>query len=161
MPTALRKLEAQDLMNPDVLTVPEDMSVRELAAFLLDNQISGAPVVDSNDELVGVVSMTDIVAASADDSGVTTDRRNPSFYLRDLEETYSEEDVRNFHIEEPNRSVAEIMTPEVYSVDYEATVSEVAEMMLEGHLHRVLVTKGQEAVGIISTSDILGLLVDE
>ena len=66
MPTALRKLEAQDLMNPDVLTVPEDMSVRELAAFLLDNQISGAPVVHSNDELVGVVSMTDIVAASAD-----------------------------------------------------------------------------------------------
>jgi CBS domain-containing protein len=148
-------------MNPEVLTVPEDMSVRELASFLLDNQISGAPVVDSNDELVGVVSMTDIVAASADDSGVTTDRRNPSFYLRDLEETYSEEDVRNFHIEEPNRSVAEIMTPEVYSVDVEATVSEVAEMMLEGHLHRVLVTKGQEAVGIISTSDILGLLIDE
>lgn len=161
MVTTLRKLNARDLMNPEVLTVPEDMSLRELASFLLDNQISGAPVTDTGGALVGVVSMTDIVAASADDSGVTTDRRNPDFYLRDLAETYSEEDVRNFHIEEPNRSVQEIMTPQVYSVDVEDSVSEVARIMLEGHLHRVLVTENREAVGIISTSDLLGLLIDE
>ncbi len=105
--------------------------------------------------------MTDIVAEATGDLGVTTDRRNPSFYLRDLQETYSEEDLRSFHIEEPDRSVKEIMTPTVFSVDVHATVAEVAQLMLEGHLHRVLVTEGSEAVGIISTSDILGLLVDE
>lgn len=161
MVTTLRKIQARDLMNPDVLSVSEDMGVRELAAFLLDNQISGAPVTGAEGELVGVVSMTDLAAAATGDLGLSTDRRNPSFYLRDLEEAYGEDDVRNFHIEEPDRSVKEIMTPTVYSVEEEATVAEVASLMLDGHLHRVLVTQGKEAVGIISTSDLLGLLVDE
>lgn len=161
MVTALRKLDARDLMNPEVLTVPDDMSVRELARFLLDNQISGAPVTGRRGDLVGVVSMTDIVGEATGDVGVSTDRRNPSFYLRDLQETYSEEDVRSFHIEESDHSVKDIMTPRIYSVDADATVAEVAELMLEGHLHRVLVTEGREPVGIISTSDLLGLLVDE
>jgi CBS domain-containing protein len=148
-------------MNPGVLTVPEDMSVRELASFLLGNQISGAPVVGTDGDLVGVVSMTDIVAAGSGDLGLTTDRRHPSFYLRDLEETYSDEDVRSFHVEEPDRSVREIMTNTVYSVEVDATVAEVARVMLDGHLHRVLVTQDREVVGIISTSDVLGLLVEE
>lgn len=159
--TALRKINARDLMNPEVLTVDKEMSLRELAAFLLDNQISGAPVAADNGDLVGVVSVTDLASAASLEAGVATDRRNPSFYLRDLDETYSEEDVRTFHIEEPDRTVAEIMTPTVYSVDVEATVSEVAALMLDGHLHRVLVTENQRPVGIISTSDLLGLLIDE
>ncbi len=159
MATTVRSLDAQDLMNPEVLTVSEDMSVRELASFLLDNQISGTPVTGPDGKLVGVVSMTDIVAEATGSVGLTTDRRNPNFYLRDLQETYSEEELRNFHIEEPDRSVKEIMTPKVYSVDIHAPVAEVAALMLDGHLHRVLVTEGREAVGIISTSDILGLLV--
>lgn len=159
MGTTVRSLDAQDLMNPEVLTVREDMSVRELASFLLDNQISGTPVAGPDGKLVGVVSMTDIVAEATGNLGFTIDRRNPDFYLRDLQETYSEDELHNFHIEEPDRSVKEIMTPEVYSVDIHAPVAEVAALMLDGHLHRVLVTEGREAVGIISTSDILGLLV--
>jgi CBS domain-containing protein len=157
----MRKITAHDLMNPDVLTVRDSMSVRELARFLLDKQISGAPVVDEKGNLAGVVSLTDIVAVASNDVDVANDRRNPDFYLRDLEETYSEEEVQNFRIEEEDLPVREIMTPTVYTVDEEATVSEVASMMLDGHLHRILVTRNGNAVGIISTSDLLGLLVEE
>jgi CBS domain-containing protein len=157
----MRKITAHDLMNPDVLTVRDSMSVRELARFLLDKQISGAPVVDEKGNLAGVVSLTDIVAVASNDVDVANDRRNPDFYLRDLEETYSEEEVQNFRIEEEDLPVREIMTPTVYSVDEEATVSEIASMMLDGHLHRILVTRNGTAVGIISTSDLLGLLVEE
>ena len=57
--------------------------------------------------------------------------------------------------------MADIMTPAVYAVAEDATVSEVASMMLKEHLHRVLVTQGEKVVGIISTSDLLGLLIDE
>ncbi|MFQ5526087.1 MAG: CBS domain-containing protein [Thermoanaerobaculia bacterium] len=161
MPTTMRKINARDLMNPSLLTVDENMSVRELASFLLDNQISGAPVAADSGDLVGVVSMTDIAAAASKDAGVATDRRNPEFYLRDLAETYSEEDFRTFHIEEPDRRVGEIMTPTVYSVGPEAPVSEIATLMLDGHLHRVLVSENNRPVGIISTSDLLGLLIEE
>ena len=156
----MRSITARDLMNPKILTVSDLMSVRELARFLIDKQISGAPVVDEEGNLVGVVSVTDVASVTSDDVGIRTDRRNPDFYLRDLEETYSEEEVQSFHIEEDDLSVADIMTPTIFSVDEDEGVSAIARMMLDGHLHRILVTRDDNAVGIISTSDLLGLLVD-
>ncbi len=157
----MRKISASDLMNSEVLTVPEEMSVRELAAFLVDNQISGAPVVDSRGKPVGVVSMVDIVAYASDDSEIGGEESNPHFYVRDLEEQFNGEDLGDIHVEHGGLTVADIMTPSVYSVSEDATVSEVASHMLSAHLHRLLVTRGDEVVGIISTSDLLGLLVDE
>lgn len=156
----MRDITARDLMNPEILTVRDSMSVRELARFLIDKQISGAPVADGEGNLVGVVSFTDIGAVASDEVAISSERRNPDFYLRDLEESYSEEEVRGFHIEEHDLPVREIMTPTVYSVDEEAVVSEIARVMLDGHLHRILVTQDGSAVGIISTSDLLGLLVE-
>lgn len=157
----MREIRASDLMNSEVLTVPETMSVKDLAAFLVDNEISGAPVVDDEGKLVGVVSVVDVAAAATEQADIATDRGKPEFYLRDLEEAYSEEEIRDLHIEGEGLQVADIMTPAIYSVEEDAKVSEVAETMLKGHLHRLLVTRDDEIVGIISTSDLLGLLVDE
>ena len=160
---AVRDICARDLMNPDVLTVRQDMPVSELAAFLVDEGISGAPVVDDEGKLVGVVSLVDVAAAGSGGGTITKERHRPDFYLRDLEEAYSEDDLRRLHIEEgEDLEVADIMTEAVFTVDEEATVSEVASIMLDAHLHRVMVTGAEdEIVGIISTSDLLGLLVDE
>ena len=58
-------LKAQDIMNPEVLTVGDQMTVRELASFLTDQEISGAPVEDENGSLIGVVSVTDLVRAAS------------------------------------------------------------------------------------------------
>ena len=156
----MRDITARDLMNPEVLTVLDSMSVRELARFLTGKQISGAPVVDEDGNLVGVVSVTDVAAAASNEVAIAPERRNPDFYLRDLEQAYSEEDLQGFHIEQEDLPVRQIMTPTVYSVDEDSSVPEIAHMMLDGHLHRILVTSGGNAVGIISTSDLLGLLVD-
>ncbi len=114
-------------MNPEILTVREEMTVAEAAAFLTENEITGAPVENSEGDLVGVISVVDIAAG-----------------------TFS-----------TSHTVAEIMTPDIQSVPEEAMVSEVASLMLEDHLHRVLVVRDDQPVGIVSTSDLLGLLVDE
>jgi CBS domain-containing protein len=53
------------------------------------------------------------------------------------------------------------MTPAVWTVSEDATVPEVASLMLKEHLHRLVVVRQDEPVGIISTSDLLGLLMDE
>ena len=63
----MRPITAADLMNPEVLAVGEDLTVEELARFLIDNEISGAPVKSADGELVGVVSLHDVVAAVVDD----------------------------------------------------------------------------------------------
>ena len=53
------------------------------------------------------------------------------------------------------------MTSDIRSVTEDATVPEVAQAMLQGHIHRLLVTREGQAVGIVSTSDLLGLLIHE
>ncbi|HEX9733945.1 MAG TPA: CBS domain-containing protein [Thermoanaerobaculia bacterium] len=125
----MRPITASDLMNPAVLVVGDDLSLRDLAAFLAENEITGAPVENGSGELVGVVSMVDVARAVA--AGETAKR------------------------------VADVMTPEVYHVTEDATVSEIASLMIDHHLHRLLVTRDDEPVGIISTSDLLGLLIDD
>ena len=49
----------KDVMNPDIMTVADDMTTEELARYLTEHEISGAPVVDGQGHLIGVVSLTD------------------------------------------------------------------------------------------------------
>ena len=155
----MRPITAADLMNPDVLTVPDDMSVRDLARFLVDNDITGAPVEDDAGRLVGVVSVFDIarlLGEDEDDFELEEGEGAPANGASDddgLDEAGDDEDDLLL--------VEDIMTPAVWSVTEEATVPEVASLMLKEHLHRLLVVREEEPVGIISTSDLLGLLMDE
>ena len=146
-------------MNPEVLTVRDDTTVRELAAFLIENEISGAPVEDGEGRLVGVVSMVDIVAATSGEGRAATD--GAGFFGPDWDDGLDEEDVEDLSLDQDGLRVADIMNPRIYSVTEDATVSEIASLMLKGHLHRLLVTRDDRAVGIVTTSDLLGLLVGE
>ena len=150
---------ARDIMNRDIMKVRASWSVRELAAFLTDEQISGAPVEDDSGRLVGVVSVTDIVRGTPAEAGSPErDQSNPDFYVRGWEDRLEMSEMTSFHIESAGRTVAQIMTPAIFEVDEETPVSEVARTMLSGHLHRLLVTRGEQVVGIITTSDLLALL---
>jgi CBS domain-containing protein len=158
----MRLIVARDLMTPQVLSVNESQRLSEVAAFLTDHQISGAAVRDETGSYVGVVSATDVAAAAATGGErLTKDRTRPDFYVRGWEETLAEEELSGIHLEEDGLRVRDIMTPKIFSIPADAPVSEVARMLLEGHLHRLLVTEDDELVGVISTSDLLGLLLDE
>ena len=153
----MRPITASDLMNPEVLTVQTEMTVRDLASFLIDNEISGAPVADTEGRLVGVVSLADIAAAATGEDRSGED--GSGYFGRAWDDSLDEEDVEDLPLD--GMRVADIMTPQVFSVKEDATVSEIASLMLKGHLHRLLVTREDRAVGIITTSDLLGLLVGE
>jgi CBS domain-containing protein len=60
----LQALTAGDLMNTDVVRLPQDMSLRDAARLLLQNQIGGAPVVDAQGKCVGVFSAVDFLRLS-------------------------------------------------------------------------------------------------
>jgi CBS domain-containing protein len=155
---SMRPITASDLMNPEVLTVHDDMTVRELAAFLIENEISGAPVADAEERLVGVVSLVD-VAAAASGEGPRLTRDGSSYFIDDWEEGRDDGDFGELPLVAEGLRVSDIMNPKIYSVREDATVSEIATLMLDGHIHRLLVTREDRAVGVITTSDLLGLLV--
>jgi len=158
---AMRLITAADLMNPRVLTVRQDLTVRELANVLVENEISGAPVEDRSGKLVGVVSLTDIAAALAEDEEEEEGERGDFFLSEWEDDGMTREEIEELGLDEAELTVAEIMTPEVFTVREDTPVSEIAEAMIQNHVHRILVTREDRVVGIISTSDLLGLLVEE
>lgn len=158
----MRPIVATDLMTPDVLSVPESLPLVELAAFLVDHQISGVAVTDDDGKFVGVVSVTDLATAAAEGgSRFGWKRQSSDFYVGGWEDRLDEEDLSTLRLEDDGLRVRDVMTATVYSVPVDATASEVAAIMLQSHLHRLLVVADDQIVGIITTSDLLGLLVDE
>jgi CBS domain-containing protein len=155
----MRPITARDLMNPEVLTVREEVTLREVAEFLLDNEISGAPVVDDRGRPVGVVSMVDLVEAASEEGEPSAGRSQPDFLATGDEGGLSEDDLDD--LDESDLRVGDVMPTDIHSVSEDATVSDVAMTMLKEHLHRLLVVRDGRVVGIISTSDLLGLLVEE
>src|SRR5574342_876407 len=55
-------LTAKDIMTKDVITVRPDTSIEELASLLVENRISGAPVVDDSGNLFGIVTENDLIS---------------------------------------------------------------------------------------------------
>jgi CBS domain-containing protein len=150
---------AEDIMNPDVLTVRDDMLVRDLALFLTEHEISGAPVVDEVGKPVGVVSETDIV--SVDRAGRKDDSSPAPYYLRAFENRFAVDSIRGLRVEQEALTVGDIMTPVVISVGREMPVARIARLMLNDHIHRVIVRDGESIAGIVTSFDMLRLFVDD
>lgn len=153
-----KELSAKDIMNPEVIKVREEMPVKELASLFTSQAISGAPVENSDGDLVGVVSVTDIVGATSMGGREIVSTNEPNFYVRGWEEEVSLDELGELHLEEEGLLVKDIMTPSVFAVEHDAPIHHVAESMMESHLHRLLVVENDKVVGIISTSDMLQLL---
>jgi CBS domain-containing protein len=155
----MRPITAADVMNPRVFAAAADWTLPELADFLVEHEISGAPVLDAAGLLVGVVSVTDIAAAMAAESGGVG--KGSDFWKSAWHEGPSRESLADLAARGLRLTVREIMTPEVYTVVEETPVSDLAETLIEEHVHRLLVTREERVVGIVSTSDLLGLLIEE
>src|SRR5262249_12060148 len=152
-----KTLTARDVMNPDVLTVPVDMTVRELAGFLTENQISGAPVVDAGGHLVGLVSVTDVATNDAERPDLVVDHSRPGEAVRAWEDRMTPEEIHPLHIESDDLLVRDIMTPTVYTVSEDTLVPEIARTMVAGRIHRLLVSRRRRVLGIITSLDLVRL----
>jgi len=157
----MRTIIAGDLMTPTLLKVDEATPVAELAHFLIGHEISGAIVTNQDGDPVGVVSATDIVAVAALAGESLEDKASRRGFYSDWSQTLDEADLGGMRLTERDATAGEIMTPEIYSVSVDTPVTEVARLMSDSHLHRVLVTANDDFVGIVTTSDLLGLLVSE
>ena len=145
---------AQDIMNTEVITVPEDMPLSEFAAMAIENEISGAPVVNSDDEIVGVVTLRDLAASRAEGVDISMERPS-SFYIDGWEDQLDPLEVSRMRYFNHDQVVKDVMTPTVFSVDLDTPVSAMARAMVAGRVHRLLVMDGNRLAGIVTTLDIL------
>ena len=155
------ELIVADVMNTQVLAVRPEMSVHELATFLTENQITGAPVLDQHGHLMGVVSETDIAEYERERADFVCDRSDPEFDLRGWEDKANPDEIRGLHVEGGDLAVRDIMTPAAYTIPHDTPVSRVAQTMVAGRIHRLLVTRQGRLAGIVTSLDLLKLLGPE
>ncbi len=152
----MKPLRAKDLMQKDVAYVQPNMGLYELAQFLNDEGIHGAPVVDSSGTVVGVVSRSDVTRAISEEGGGFAGL-SPEFHAVNEEGELEDmpTDLPAGDLPGSDLTVAEIMSKSPVLCDEEATAGELAQRMLEAKTHRIIVTKDGRVTGIVSATDLL------
>lgn len=167
-----------DIMTTELVTVSPDLTLQEVARVFSESGISGVPVV-AGQELVGVISSTDLVEFDATDPGSGRKRDDdsewrevetlgvledgePSLYFTEMWEDAGADALSRIEDDSPewNRmaeaTVGSVMTTAVVSLRPQAAVQEAARIMLAAGVHRILVvSEGGELVGLVSSSDIV------
>ena len=80
----ISKIKIKDIMSKKPVTVPFDFTIEETASMLLENNISGAPVVDKDKQLVGVITQADIFKVIISLTGIAKKGIHFGFKVKDL-----------------------------------------------------------------------------
>ncbi|MDJ0840226.1 MAG: CBS domain-containing protein [Acidobacteriota bacterium] len=152
----MNQWKAKDLMTASPIIVKQDQSVGEVVAMFRRKLISGAPVQDDAGTLVGVVTLRDIAFTGMHkaDGGESLS----GYFVGSDDQVDLENDVE-WQLD-PDLKVSDIMTPTVFSVDVDTTVAKIADTMLRGRIHRLMVTENNRLVGIVTSHDLLKVVRD-
>jgi CBS domain-containing protein len=140
-------MRARDLMTTSVVTLSPDTPVREVARVLAGRGISGAPVVDATGRLLGIVTEGDLIrrlAAPAD---------RPRRWILDLLLPAAGQAARFARAH--GRRACDVMTTDLATVDEDAPVERVANLLEQRRVRRVPVVRDGRLVGIVSRADLL------
>ncbi|RDH45227.1 CBS domain-containing protein [Zooshikella ganghwensis] len=149
-------LHAQDIMTQKVLTVSEHWSLAVLASFFARHHISGAPVLNQQGKLCGVVTMTDIIRHEY----------IPALALfSDLldKKSHATDDICFTHLlgndlSEDTHLVNEIMNPDVIVISSNTSLNDIISTMIDDNVHRLFVCEQDKILGVITTMDVLKAL---
>ena len=148
----------KDIMTSQVQTVRDAWTIKKLAEFFFENCVSGAPVLDEDGKLLGVVSVTDLVRFDSQHKD-ETEPKSHDVYTHHLERQFAQEEIAAFQIEDATTTtVHDIMTPMVFDVEESTTIQQAADIMVKGHIHRVFVTNNKKVVGVVSALDMLKVI---
>jgi len=136
----MNKPTASQYMTRNLVTLEKDMNVYYAIGILLNNNISGAPVIDKNKKLIGILSEKDCLQVFAESS--QTDRAIPSA------------------ISLGRGTVELFMTKSISTIKSDDDLFSVVDIFLKNNFRRLPVVDGEKLVGQISRRDILKAIKD-
>lgn len=145
---------AKDVMTRDVITVSPHDKVDQVAKILVDQKISGVPVLDENGNVVGIVTEKDLMVKAGD--------LKLPFYVTLFDSIIFLENPIKFNENIKKYTavkVKDIMTTKVITVDEDTPIPEIVDLMSKKNVNRVPVVRHRHLVGIITRNDILKALV--
>ncbi|WMT73446.1 CBS domain-containing protein [Bradyrhizobium sp. Ash2021] len=140
-------MRAHQIMTRSLVTVTPETIILEAANKMLQQHVSGLPVVDANGKLVGIVSEGDFLRRSE----IGTQRKRGrwlKFILGTGEEATA-------FVHEHGRKVSEIMTREPITITEDTALEEIVRTMENNHVKRLPVMRGEALVGIVSRANLL------
>ena len=142
----LEEITAADIMSNPVLTVPADIPLRDAVEFLDEQNISGAPVLNHDGTMAGIISETDIARMAGG-----TRSPSPMHLLRAV--------MRNkFDSSCLDAPVSHVMTKEVVTATPAMPLSKMINTMSNRNINRLPVLDSGNLVGIVSRTDLLNTL---
>ena len=143
-------MKAQDVMTQYVISVGPNEPVSKAVRVMLQNDISGLPVLDVEGRLVGMVTEGDLLRRG--ETG--TMRKRPRW----LEFLVGRGKLADEYARAHGRKVVEVMTDDAVSVQEETPLEEVVTLMETRRIKRVPVVRGTRVVGIVSRANLLHAL---
>jgi len=143
-------MKVHDVMTQGVIVVEADASVMRAVRLMLQNRISGLPVVDAKGGLVGVVTEGDFLRRGE----LGTQRRRPRW----LEFLIGPGRLATEYVQASGRKVQDIMTPSPYTVSADTPLEEVVGLMEKHRVKRLPVVESGKLVGIVSRANLLHAL---
>ena len=144
-------MQVRDVMTLNVISIGADESIVKGARLMLQNRISGLPVVDKEGELIGMVTEGDFLRRGE----LGTQRRRPKW----LEFIVGPGKLAEEYVHTSGRKVEDVMTPDPWTIREDDSLEAVVEMMEHHHIKRLPVTRGGRMVGIVSRANLLHALV--
>lgn len=151
----------QEIMTAPVVTIYENAKIRDAVTLLLEHDISGLPVVDSNKYLVGVLSESDLVISESSGQG-----KHP--FINEMIKLLTHEEVILKNAQESlaaqiekmsNEIVQNYMTKPVVALYQDDSVEEAAKLITKNNINRIpIMNANRQVVGIVTRHDLLKAL---
>jgi CBS domain-containing protein len=147
-----------DVMTTGVITVDPDMSVQAVAQLLSERGISGVPVVDAANHLVGIVSEGDLLHRVETGTERRPERltgRRRSWWLNTIG---SHQELARDYLKSHGRTAEDVMTRDVVTVTDTTELADVAMLLEIKRIKRVPVLCDGKLVGIVSRANLVRAL---
>ena len=148
-------MRAMDVMTTNVITISPITTVQEIAQLLSERNISGVPVVDASNRLIGIVSEGDLLHRVETGTEQRLRRRRRSWWL---DRFAAEEELARDYVKSHGRTAEDVMTREVVTVSESTDLAEVANLLETKRIKRVPVVKDGQLVGIVSRANLVRAL---
>ncbi len=133
----------KDIMNTNVKVAKLTTPIREIAVIMCFNKISGVPVVNDADEIIGIISEKDVLNSMY--PKVDEYMQIGSYDFEQLEEEYTDT---------LGLQVKDIMKPGLFTVTPDDPILKAVSIMCLKKIRRIPVAEGKKLVGIISVGDV-------
>jgi CBS domain-containing protein len=154
----LQEMLVKDIMETKVITLKPDDTLKEVVLKFSSNKISGAPVIDDENQVVGIVSEADVFQTLKQD---TREFRMVHLFPDakmiglSFEEMPSDKKTEEVLVDLGGIKVSEIMEKGVKTVGPDDQVKAVIDIVAAGLINRVPVVENGKLVGIVSRGDII------